>query len=80
MKPSRDIERLIKKPIDVIDCPAYAPDPSIRPEPIQMRSSGSRGGPRPSGSRSGNRAGNPSRSSAPRAPRPKACSTMKSCR
>ena len=64
----KDIERLIKKPIDVIDCPAYAPDPSIRPEPIQMRSSGSRGGPRPSGSRSGNRAGNPSRSSAPRAP------------
>ena len=60
----KDIERLIKKPIDVIDCPAYAPDPSIRPEPIQMRSSGSRGGPRPSG----NRAGNSSRSSAPRAP------------
>ena len=65
---ARKVVEVIKKPIDVIDCPAYAPDPSIRPEPIQMRSSGSRGGPRPSGSRSGNRAGNPSRSSAPRAP------------
>ena len=60
----KDIERLINRPIDVVDHPDYAPDPRIRPEPIQMRSSGTRGGPRPSGGRGGGS----SRSSAPRTP------------
>ena len=60
----KDIERLIKKPIDVVAHPGYEPDPSIRPEPIQMRSAGARGGQRPSG---GNR-GSASRASKPKAP------------
>jgi ATP-dependent RNA helicase RhlE len=60
-----DIERLIKKEIEVISCPEYAPDPSIRAEPILMRSAGTRGSQRPQGNRAG--AGN-SRGSAPKAP------------
>ena len=60
----KDIERLIKKPIDVVAHPGYEPDPSIRPEPIQMRSAGARGGQRPAG---GNR-GSASRASKPKAP------------
>ncbi|MFT3961018.1 hypothetical protein [Propionivibrio sp.] len=49
----KDIERLIKKPIDVVAHPGYEPDPSIRPEPIQVRSAGARGGQRPGGGRRG---------------------------
>ena len=60
----KDIERLIKMPIDVVAHPGYEPDPRIRPEPIQLRSSGTRGGQqRPSGGRPGGA----SRSGAPRA-------------
>jgi len=59
-----DIERLLKKQIDVVDYPSYAPDPSIRAEPILMRSSGSRNGQRAAGSRPG---GNGSRGNSPRA-------------
>ncbi|WP_153111882.1 DEAD/DEAH box helicase [Propionivibrio limicola] len=63
----KDIERLIKKPIDVLEYPGYAPDPSIRAEPIQMRSAGPRGGgQRSNGGRSGG--GGASRGSAPKAP------------
>ncbi len=60
----KDIERLIKKPIDVLLHPGYEPDPSIRPEPIQLRSAGARGGQRPAG---GNR-GSASRASKPKTP------------
>ncbi|WP_305075328.1 DEAD/DEAH box helicase [Propionivibrio sp.] len=60
----KDIERLIRKPIDVLLHPGYEPDPSIRPEPIQLRSAGARGGQRPAG---GNR-GSASRASKPKAP------------
>ncbi len=60
-----DIERLLKKQIDVVDCPEYAPDPSIRAEPILMRSAGARGGQRSQGARSGNGG---ARSGAPKAP------------
>jgi len=60
----KDIERLIKKPIDVVAHPGYEPDPSIRPEPIQMRSAGARGGQRPSGGHRGSAA----RSNKPQAP------------
>jgi ATP-dependent RNA helicase RhlE len=49
----KDIERLIKKPIDVVAHPGYEPDPSIRAEPIQVRSAGARGGQRPAGGRRG---------------------------
>ncbi len=49
----RDIERLIKRDIEQVVYPGYQPDPSIRPEPIQMRSAGTRGGPRAGGGRSG---------------------------
>ena len=49
----KDIERLIKKPIDVVTYPGYEPDPSIRAEPIQMRSAGPRGGQRPAGGHRG---------------------------
>ena len=48
-----DIEKLLKKEIEVVSFPGYEPDPSIRAEPIQMRSAGARGGQRPSGSRPG---------------------------
>ncbi len=60
----KDIERLIKKPIDVMAHPGYEPDPTIRPEPIQMRSAGARGGQRPAGGRPGGA----SRTSKPKAP------------
>lgn len=49
----KDIERLIKKPIDVLAHPGYEPDPSIRAEPIQLRSAGARGGQHPTGGRPG---------------------------
>ena len=62
-----DIERLIKKQIDVVDYPKYAPDPSIRAEPIQLRSAGTRGGARPGG-RAGSRPGSPARSGSGKAP------------
>jgi len=58
-----DIERLLKKQIEVIDCPEYAPDPSIRAEPILMRSAGTRGGQRaPGGRPGGGRSGSGNRS------------------
>ena len=60
----KDIERLINRPIDVVDHPGYEPDPRIRPEPIQMRSAGARGGQRPAGGRPGGA----SRTSKPKAP------------
>jgi len=60
----RDIEQLIKKPIDVVAHPGYDPDPSIRAEPIQMRSAGARGGQRPTGGRPGGA----SRTNRPKAP------------
>ncbi len=53
-----DIERLIKRQIDTMVYPGYEPDPSIRAEPILMRSSVGRGGQRPPG---GGRAGSGSR-------------------
>ena len=60
-----DIERLIKKEIEVVSCPDYAPDPSIRAEPILMRSAGTRGGQRSQGARPG---GSSARGNSPRAP------------
>ena len=48
-----DIEKLLKKEIEVVPYPDYAPDPSIRAEPIQMRSAGARSGQRSPGSRAG---------------------------
>ena len=48
-----DIERLLKKQIDVVSYPGFEPDPSIRAEPILMRSAGTRGGQRPQGGRPG---------------------------
>ena len=39
----KDIERLIKKPIDIVTHPGYEPDPRIRPEPIKLRSTETRG-------------------------------------
>ena len=66
LKLLHDIERLLKKQIEVVDCPGYTPDPSIRAEPILMRSAGTRsGGQRSQGSRSGSGA---PRGSAPKAP------------
>ncbi len=63
LKLLHDIERLLKKQIDVVDYPKYAPDPSIRAEPIMMRSAGARGGQRSgSGRPGGGRSGSPSRS------------------
>lgn len=62
----KDIERLIRKPIDVLAHPGYEPDPSIRPEPIQLRSAGTRGGQHPAGGRRGSA----SRTGKPKAPAP----------
>ena len=61
----RDIERLLKKEIEVVVMPGYEPDPSIRAEPIQMRSSGARGGGRSQGGRPGSNAPRGSTSKAP---------------
>ena len=69
LKLLHDIERLLKKQIDVIDYPKYAPDPSIRAEPILMRSAGARGGQRSgSGRPGGGRPGSPSRSGSGKPP------------
>ncbi len=62
----KDIERLIRKPIDVLAHPGYEPDPSIRPEPIQLRSAGARGGQHPAAGRRGGA----SRTNKPKAPAP----------
>ncbi len=63
----QDIERLLKKRIDVLEHPGFAPDPSIRAEPIQARSSGAAGGQRPPGTRPGGAAARGSASRAPAA-------------
>ena len=60
-----DIERLLKKQIAVLAHPGFDPDPSIRAEPILVRSAGAGGGQRPSGARP--RGGAP-RGNAARAP------------
>ena len=52
-----DIERLLKKEIQTVDYPEYEPDPSIRAEPILMRSAGTRGGQRSQGGRPGGSSG-----------------------
>ncbi len=58
-----DIERLLKCQIETLVYPGYEPDPSIRAEPILMRSAGQRNG-------GGQRAGGGGRSGAPRAKGP----------
>ena len=60
-----DIERLLKKEIEVVKYPGFEPDPSIRAEPILMRSAGARSGQRSQGGRPG---GGASRGSAHRSP------------
>ncbi len=51
----RDIERLLKKPIEKVVLPGFEPDPSIRPEPIENgKRSGQRSGQQRSGQRQGN--------------------------
>jgi ATP-dependent RNA helicase RhlE len=57
-----DIERLIKKQIEVLAYPGFEPDPSIRAEPILLRSAGTRGSQRPQGT-GRNRSAQPGRSS-----------------
>jgi ATP-dependent RNA helicase RhlE len=61
----KDIERLLKKQIEALHYPGFEPDPSIRAEPILLRSNGPRGGQRPAGNRprgtNGSRNGNASR-------------------
>ena len=64
-----DIERLLKKQIDVVDYPSYAPDPSIRAEPIKMRSGNAPKGQRPMGGTKG-RSGSSSRPAGTNARRP----------
>jgi ATP-dependent RNA helicase RhlE len=61
----RDIERLLKKPIEKIVLPGFEPDPSIRPEPIEN-------GQRSQGQRSGQKRGSPRPGNAPKGtpPRP----------
>ena len=57
----KDIEKLIKKDIEVIQVPGFIPDPRIKAEPIQMGGGRGRGGNRGGGGRSGqggNRGGN----------------------
>ena len=69
----RDIERLLKTEIEALIYPGFEPDPSIRAEPILMRSTGARGKGRPSGNkpagghggRHGASPGKPSNHSAP---------------
>ena len=60
-----DIERLLKKQMEVVAYTGYEPDPGIRAEPILMRSAGTRGGQRAPGGRPG---GGGSRGNSPKAP------------
>ena len=61
----RDIERLLKKPIEKVVLPGFEPDPSIRPEPIENgKRSGQRSGQR-SGKQGGQRQGNAPKPSTP---------------
>jgi ATP-dependent RNA helicase RhlE len=61
----RDIERLLKKPIEKVLLPGFEPDPSIRPEPIENgKRSGQRSGQR-SGKQGGQRQGNAPKPSTP---------------
>jgi ATP-dependent RNA helicase RhlE len=74
----RDIERLLKRPIEKLVVPGFEPDPSIRPEPIEngqrsqgQRSGQKRGGPRPGNAPKGTpprpaRSGQPSRGNSAR--------------
>ena len=70
----RDIERLLKKQIEALHYPGFEPDPSIRAEPILLRSNAPRGGQRPAGNRprggNGSRNGNASRPSGTRSNAP----------
>jgi superfamily II DNA/RNA helicase len=64
----RDIERLLKKPIEKVMMPGFEPDPSIRAEPIE---NGKRGQGQRSGSpRGGNRQGNAPKGAPPRPGQP----------
>jgi ATP-dependent RNA helicase RhlE len=53
----REIERLLGRPIPSEVVPGFAPDRSIRPEPIRLRTGGGGGGNRPQGSRGPRRQG-----------------------
>ena len=70
----KDIERLLKKQIEALHYPGFEPDPSIRAEPILLRSNAPRGGQRPAGNRprggNGSRNGNASRPSGTRSNAP----------
>jgi len=59
----RDIERLLKKPIDKTVLPGFEPDPSIRAEPIE---NGMRGQGRSQQRSGGNRPGNAPKGVPPR--------------
>jgi len=51
-----DIERLIKRDVEIVVIPGFEPDPTIKAQPIQLRSAGhvpQRGGGRGGQSRSG---------------------------
>ena len=62
----RDIERLLKKPIEKIVLPGFEPDPSIRAEPIENgKRSGQRPGQRSGQSKGGQRQGNVPKPGAP---------------
>jgi ATP-dependent RNA helicase RhlE len=50
----RDIERLLKKPIEKVVLPGFEPDPSIRPEPIENGKRGQGRQQRSGGQRQGN--------------------------
>ena len=54
----KDIEKLIKKDIEVVQVPGFIPDPRIKAEPIQMGGGRGRGGNRGGGNRSGGGGGN----------------------
>ena len=49
----REIERLLSHPIERAVVPGFAPDPSIRPEPVRLRSGGRPQGGRPQGRSAG---------------------------
>jgi ATP-dependent RNA helicase RhlE len=51
----RDIERLLQRRLPTEVVPGFAPDPSIKPEPIISGRGGGRGGARPGGNRQGRR-------------------------
>ena len=67
----RDIERLLKRPIEKLVVPGFEPDPNIRAEPIQKGHQGQRAGQRSGQQRGGQRPNQPAKPATTRPGQPR---------